>query len=88
VRATKWGRLSDVRLRPLAAVFPSMNTTTSTTHADRYFAPVARYFAPEARYFAPVAGVTASMSCFTSPARSAAPAPGPARPGVGWLRLP
>jgi hypothetical protein len=72
-----------------------MNTTTSTTHADRYFAPVARYlapearyFAPEARYFAPVAGVTASMSCFTSPARSAAPAPGPARPGVGWLRLP
>jgi hypothetical protein len=71
-----------------------MNTTTNTTHADRifapgrYFAPAARYYAPAARYFAPEAGLTESMPCSAFPARMAGPAPGPARPGVGWLRRP
>jgi hypothetical protein len=70
------------------------------TPEARYFAPDARYFAPgriygpEARYFAPgriyspQPGLTESMSCSVSPARLAGPAPGPGRPGVGWLRLP
>ena len=71
-----------------------MNTTTSTTHADRYFAPgryfapQARYFAPEARYCSPQAGLAELMSCSVFPARLAGPPPGPVRPGVGWLRRP
>jgi hypothetical protein len=78
-----------------------MNTTTNTTHAGRYFAPEGRYFAPEGRYFAPgrifapeariscpQAGLTEAMPCTAFSARLAGPAPGPARPGIGWLRRP
>jgi hypothetical protein len=54
----------------------------------RYFAPEGRYFAPAARYDSPQTALTGSTSCSSFPARVAGPAPGPARPGVGWLRLP
>jgi hypothetical protein len=67
----------------------------------RIFAPEARYFAPEGRYFAPgrifapesriscpQVGLTESMPCAAFSARLAGPAPGPARPGIGWLRRP
>jgi hypothetical protein len=73
-----------------------MNTTTNPVHDNRIFAPEARIFspsrifAPEARIFAPEARIfsPASTSCSSSPARLAGHAPGPARPGVGWLRRP
>ena len=56
--------------------------------AGRYFAPEGRYFTPEARVSCPQAGLTDSMTCPAFPARSAGPARGPARPGIGWLRRP
>jgi hypothetical protein len=54
---------------------------------SRYFAP-GRIFAPQARISRPQAGGTEATPCAAFSARLAGPAPGPARPGIGWLRRP
>jgi hypothetical protein len=59
------GHRRDARRRSVL----SMNTTKTTTHADRIFAPRAWMFSPERRIFART--------------RLAGPAPGYARPDVG-----
>jgi hypothetical protein len=65
-----------------------MNTTKTTTHADRMFAPRARMFSPQGRMFSPEGRMFSPQGRMFAPTRVAGPAPDCARLRVGNLRRP